>query len=209
MTSRRPVITAAALCAVLALAGGCSNANGKEPDPTPTTLISLPPMTTDPTDGTSSGEGESGAPLDQRTADEQAAKDIYREYITRFNAAAHTGFEDPALTDRVGEFLGGDERLYYFQEVVPGLRGTGIHTEGDRVIKSMDVVEYTPGDGTGAGTTVVLTACIDDTGVTLHQEDGTQVEVEGEDTEPYELEVRLFRAENLLVYDTKGTRKTC
>lgn len=207
--TRRTLTTAAALCAVLALAAGCSDANGQEPAPTPTTAVSLPPVTADPTDSETPGGTESTEPTDQRAADEQAAKDVYREYIARYNAAAHTGFEDPALTDHAAELLGGDARLDYYEGDVPGLRGTGIHLEGDRVIQSMEVVDYTPGDNTGAGMSVTLELCLDDTGITLHQQDGTQVELQGEYNPRYLVEVDLNRAENLLIYGGRGEGKEC
>ena len=207
--NRRPLTTAAALCAVVALAAGCSDANGKEPEPSPTTQVSLPPMTAEPTGDGTTGEGESSAPVDQRTADEQAAMDVYREYTARYNAAAHTGFEDHVLTDQAGELLGGDARLNYYEGTVPGLRGTGIHTEGDRVITAMEVVDYTPGDGTGAGMSITLEVCTDESGVTLHEEDGTKVELQGDYTLRYRSEVDLKRVENLLIYGGRGEGKPC
>ena len=161
--TRRPrhLIATAIICAALVTTAAACTPDDPAPTPTPTTSTT-PTSTPTPTPTPTPTLSEK----DQNIADAKAAYLLYTAAFNEVMKASGAGWMEKVIAP----YVSGDLRprlVNYFQQVAD----QGLQQTGDKKVASLEVVSA---DGT-----VVLDACLDNSGVDVFDKSGKSVILEG------------------------------
>lgn len=184
---RRGLATAVVVSAVGAAMTGCAApagpddaaATGGGPSPASSAQAPTPPATASPPTPAPSPEQSLPPELDWVPPEEEidriavVTEEAFRTHLTAYDAAARTGFTDPALQKALLATAGADtlEGLHLQAEA---MAGTGRTVAGDSELLGMSPIGLDPPVAGGFGITVVSDACVLMAG-TLLEADGTVV----------------------------------
>lgn len=180
-------IAALTLGAALLLAA-CGNG---DPGTDPTASPTPEPTTAEPTTPEPTEEPTTLSEQDQHI---QEAKDTVLTYYATVDEVGHRGFEDwEVLQPYWGHPDISNPQSSLYQDALEA----GQYTEGDTVITSITVLEYTPDPTSSGGEQVRMEFCTDTRDVTMLDADGTPTEfaTPGPDTFVTELKLQHINGE--------------
>lgn len=160
----RGMALVAGAAVTLALLGACTTEDPGT-DPTPTAASSTPAS---PSPSPTLDEAEQ---LKQDNID--AAKATLTEYYEVVSEVANDGYDN---WERLQKYWGSPDVAQPLAELYEGERKAGNYTEGETKVASMKVVKYVEDPSESGAEQVKIRACIDTTGTTAFNKDGTKAE---------------------------------